>query len=110
MSYNAYMVIDTGSDEPACVADIGNMTSNVSPMWTKALGFQLRDLDGKTGYECISPLEHAVSHIRHPENTKAYKEMNPPNGWGNHESAAGYLEAILAACRQHPKATLKLSY
>lgn len=106
MSYDTSLMIDTGGTEPAEIEDIGNMTSNVSCMWTKALGFPLTRLEGKLGDECIGPLEKAVSHIRHPDNAKDYQAMNPSNGWGNHDGAAEYLEDILAACRRHPKAFL----
>ena len=109
MSYDAYMMMNTGLED-CSVEYIGNMTSNVSGMWTLALGFPLRQLEGRTGEECIPNLERAVSHIRHPQNVEAYKKLNPPNGWGNHEYAAEYLEKILAACRRHPKAKLHLSH
>lgn len=104
------MEIDTGGPEAATVEDIGNMTSNVSPMWTKALGCPLRDLQGKSGTELIPVIESAVSHIRHPDNAVEYRKLNPANGWGSHDSAARFLESILKACRNHPKALLRLSY
>ena len=64
MSYDTYMQIDTGGTDPATVEDIGNMTSNVSGMWTLALsGTRLADLEGKAGQECIPLLEAAVSHM-----------------------------------------------
>lgn len=112
MSYDCYMVT------PRCEAcgshgtseEIGNMTSNVSGMWTKALGgVRLRDLDGKTGADLIPLLEAAASHIRHPDNRAAYVAMEPGNGWGSHDGAADCLEKILRACRQNPRATFQVS-
>lgn len=109
MSYNTYMQIDAGGEWPATVCDIGNMTSNVSGMWAKALGFPLADMEGWDGARCIPALESAVSHIRSPEHRTAYREMEPSNGWGSVEGAAEYLERILAACREYPKAHLHIS-
>lgn len=110
MSYDAWMQIDTGGSEPARVCDIGNMTSNVSPMWTKALGFPLRDLQDKTGAECVPHLARALGHIRAPENRADYEAMNPPNGWGNHGHAIAFLQQIADACERHPKAQLHFWY
>lgn len=123
MSYDTSMVIDTGGPEPAEVAEIGNMTSNVCGMWWLAIeGRPWTDADwgtwdttglagchGKTGAELIPVLEQAVSHIKHPDHAATYRAMTPENGWGSHFRAAEYLERILAACREHPKATLWIS-
>lgn len=110
MSYDFDMVIDTGGEYPATVEDVGSCTYNVAGMFCLALDNEqgIRALDGKTGRELIPILERAVSHIRHPDNAAAYREMNPANGWGSHEGAAETLERILAACRKHPKAKLSV--
>jgi hypothetical protein len=110
VSYDCYMKIDAGGNEPATVCDIGNYTSNVSPMWMRALGgARLSDLDGRSGRDLIPIFEAAVSHIRNPDNVAAYRAMEPANGWGSHDGAARYLEKILEACRKHPKALLRVS-
>ena len=115
MSYDCYMQIDTGGEYPATVAEMGNYTSNCSPMWRKAISEAtkrncgLGDLEGKTGAELIPILEAAVSHMRHPANRADYTALNPTNGWGEYASAAKYLEGILTACREHPKAFLHVS-
>lgn len=111
MSYWCYMQIDTGGEHPATVCKIGNMTSNVSPMWTTALGGRrLSELGGDTGALLIPVLERALAHINAPENREAYAAMNPKNGWGSHGGAAEYLAKILTACREHPKAVFHASY
>jgi hypothetical protein len=115
MSLDTYLEIDTGGAEPATVCDIGNHTHNTHNMWDLALAqgdasHGMRTLDGMLALAAIPILEKAVSHIRHPDNAATYKAMNPPNGWGSHDSAAAYLERILAACREHPKARLRMSF
>ncbi len=109
MSYDIYLQVDTGGSEPATVCDVGNMTSNVSRMWTKALGYSLGDLHGKVAGDCIADLERATSHIRHPDNRGEYEAMNPANGWGDHGGAARYLQDVLDACRNHPKTIVYVS-
>lgn len=109
MSYDIYLQMDTGGPEPVDVCDVGNYTSNVSPMWSLALGHSLADLHGRLCADCIAPLEAAVAHMRDLANRTIYAAMNPPNGWGEHGSATEYLAKLLEACRRHPKATVYVS-
>lgn len=112
------MSYDTDIRVPGCPTcgrpedriDLGNMTCNVSSMWTLALGFPLHDMHGRKASKCIADLERAVAHIRAPENREAYVAMNPPNKWGDHDGAARYLEGILEGCKKWPNGTLELSY
>lgn len=108
MSYDIDLVIDTGAEEPATVCEVGNMTSNVSPMWGKALGHNLSDLDGRVAGGCVAALARAVSHMQDPANKAAYEAMNPLNGWGDRVGATRYLEDLLRACQKHPKATISI--
>jgi hypothetical protein len=108
MGYDIWMAVDTGGEQPATVEDVGGCTYNVSGMFTRALGFHLSDLRGRTGRDCIADLERAVSHMRHPDNRAEYQAMNPSNGWGDHDGAAAFLERLLAACRRHPLAVVTM--
>jgi len=109
MSYDCYMTIDTGGEWPADVCDIGNMTSNVSGMWAKALGFPLADMEGWTGDVVGKHVHRAIAAIADPETRHEYEAMNPSNGWGSVGAAEKYLHSILDACRKHPKAKLRIS-
>ena len=80
MSYDVWMSIDTGGKEPVSVGDSINHTSNTSPMWTKAMGVPLRELDGKTGVEARPILNKGVNEMK--RNPDEYTPMNPENGWG----------------------------
>lgn len=137
MSYDVYVL--TGDDE-VCGAcgrrnaieyhTIGNMTSNVSPMWTKALTAAKAKLSGKDvplmlgeidpvmlydleGWSCskaIPLLTAAIEHINDPANTETYAAMNPSNGWGNVDSARRFLGIILAKCNEVPEGRLHISH
>jgi hypothetical protein len=109
MSYWTYMQIDTGGEHAAIVDEIGNMTSNVSAIWTDAMGVHLRELDGKLGSELIPIIEPAVAKLKDPSNHDRYRAMEPSNGWGSLQGATEYLERILEGCRNHPKAHLHVS-
>lgn len=38
-----------------------------------------------------------------------YREFNPANGWGNYETLVSFVSEYLAACRQYPEATIRVS-
>lgn len=106
MSYDIWLTIDTGGPEPATVADCGNMTSNVAPMWRLA-GADLANFDGKQAGECIDQLRMAVQDMQiHPQR---YAPLNPANGWGDYRGCRGYLASLLAAFEKHPHATVVVS-
>jgi hypothetical protein len=38
-----------------------------------------------------------------------YEALNPPNGWGNYESALKFLELFVGLCRGHPATRVRVS-
>lgn len=111
MSYDFDIKVPTGrGDEFVTIAE-WNCTSNVSPMWTKALaavGFEdgLGDLIEQRGRAdaqgvvvlCARASSYMLTH------RADFEAMNPPNGWGNAEGAyevlawlAGQLDGRTAA-------------
>jgi hypothetical protein len=111
MSYNIWLEIDTGGPEPAMIGPDINYTSNVSPMWRKALagtGFDsLADMDGRTAAYCEPALRTAADAMA--ADPEAYAAMNPPNGWGSADGAREVLTRLAQACADHPKATVRIS-
>lgn len=110
MSYDTWMEIDTGGEFPARVVDSINSTSNHSPIWAAALGFHFRELEGKTGIEAAPLLEKAIAFLEDLNNRKDLRALEPGNGWGSLEHATQYLRDIRAWCKEHPKATIGMSY
>lgn len=110
MSYTIWLDIDTGAPTPARVADSINYTSNVFPMWIKALegtGFDgLDTMDGHLAGECLPALETAIAAMR--ANPAVYTAMNPPGGWGNADGARQFLGELADMCSAHPKATVRI--
>ncbi len=108
MSYDVYLEIDTGGIEPATVAEVGNYTSNVSPMWSKALPPDgIAGLHGKLAGQVAESVEAAIQAMS--ADWDAYAAMNPENGWGDVRGAHDYLVKLAAACLAHPRATIKVS-
>lgn len=111
MSYDVSLQIDAGAKELVTIPNTGrNYTYNCSPMFRLALGGDgINDLDGKIAGDLIDRLDKAVSDIRNPANRRKYQRLNPENGWGNHDGAAQFLQAILDDCRAYPKASVRVS-
>ncbi|MFE2469763.1 hypothetical protein [Streptomyces mirabilis] len=112
MSYwiSVYTNVDTGGPEPVRVelADIGNYTSNVHPMWSEALGCSLSDFKESSAEDALENLQRAVAAME--ADRARYEAMNPTNGWGNYEGALDYLRRLRDACASHPKATIHITH
>ena len=85
-----------------------NYTYNVSPMFYEAFELKdgIRDLDGKTGEDCIPLLLHAIKAMCF--DPKKYKEMNPKNKWGNYEGALKLLQKLLEWCTDQRTAIMRV--
>lgn len=106
MSYDVSLTINTGIEE-VNVAECGNYTSNVSPMWSEALGFPLSKLCGMNASDAVPHLRKAIAAMEDEPNK--YRAMNPENGWGNYEGALSYLRKMLIECVQHPLCKIYIS-
>jgi hypothetical protein len=107
MSYDVALTIDTGGSEPLQVVECGNYTSNVSPMWAKALGRSLGDYDGAPCSEAAGPLAAGVRAME--ANPDDYRSMGPSNGWGDYDGALKYLRGIAEACAANPRCAIWIS-
>lgn len=111
MSYDVGLVIDTGGPEPVGIENTWeNYTYNCGPMFRLALGGDgINDLAGQVAGDVIERLARAYDHMRARENSATYEAMNPPNGWGKHDTATAFIGRILEHCRAHPKAIVRVS-
>ncbi len=107
MSYDVSLTIDTGGDEPAVVADCGNMTSNVAPVW-RAAGADVAEFDGKLAADCVAAVSAArLNLMRSP---RSFDHLVRGGGsWGKVESAIEYLARLEQDFLAHPKATVAVS-
>ena len=98
MSWNVYLHKKKWMDDEI---EVGNHTYNVAPMYSKAMGITISDLDGKKCNEVIPLLRKGILEME--ANPAMYKAMNPKNGWGNYESALKFLEEIYNKCLDNSK-------
>ncbi len=106
MSYDIWLEVDVGAYEKAKldVLPHWNYTSNVAPMWLKAMP-ETDGLDGLEGMSCCDAARVLEAGIARMEaEPDAYREMNPANGWGDFDGQLERLRELLAACRKAPQA------
>jgi hypothetical protein len=110
MSYDIWLEIDTGNGQTAEVGPDMNYTSNVSPMWRKALegtGFNgLAAMDGRRASDCEPALRTAVAAM--DTDFEAYEAMSPHNKWGDAAGARSVLWALADWCEKHPNTTVRV--
>lgn len=107
MSYWVYLTTNDALGDEHVLVEVGNYTSNVSAMWAKALGHQLRDLHGRTASEATENLARAVADMAACPDL--YEAMNPANGWGDYQGALNYLTRLYDGCRRWPDSTITIS-
>lgn len=85
-----------------------NYTSNVTPMWKEAGVYDaLYFSEGKTTAEVVIAVSKGVLDME--ENPEKYRAMNPPNGWGDYDSALKFLQEFLIECAEDPDAVIGVS-
>ena len=109
MSWDFSMFIDAGGEKPMRLDGLeANYTYNVHPMFARAFGGDgIRQLNNRTGAECITSLEQAIAAME--VEPAIYKAMNPPNGWGDYDSALNLLRELLRWSRLAPRARMVVS-
>lgn len=108
MSYDIWIEADVGGPEPVQlnVLPYWNYTSNVVPMWRKAMP-DTDGLGGLDGLDCRSAAEHLEAGILRMEaDPDDYRALNPASGWGDFDSQLKGLYVLLKACRSAPNATV----
>ena len=103
--------VDTGGKEPHKVELFSaNITSNLNKMAEEAgiytaLWHPYDLCENPTADKLISPLEEGLKKLK--ENPEHYKKFNSPNGWGMYEHFVPFVEEVLGACKEHPKASVR---
>lgn len=105
MSYDIWLEADLGGEERARVGDLDwNYTSNCAPMWGKAMPDTkgLREFHGMKAGDALVHLERGIAAMEAAPDE--YRELNPPNGWGDFDSQLAALKELAVAFREAPAA------
>jgi len=86
----------------------GNYTHNVIPMWELAgIYDDLYNSEGKKCKDIITNLKKGLDiMLRNPDK---FRKLNPPNGWGDYDSAVKFLKEIINNCEKYPDGEIEIS-
>lgn len=104
MSYDIWATVEPAPNRFSTHLDLGNMTSNVAPMWR----IVCPDLDGlagihgRKGSEISYSLSFALRLMFWKR--RELEKLNPENGWGDFPAAFRYFATVTRAARDHPDA------
>jgi hypothetical protein len=111
MSYDLYIerkLCAACAAAPGPTSGYFNYTSNVSPMWRKAMP----ESDGLYGMDGMLCKDAAPILARGLERMKAepdaYRAMNPPNGWGDYDRQFAALTDLLFWMNENPECVVRV--
>lgn len=110
MSYDISMTVDPGPGVFSTHLDLGNMTSNVAPLWRKACPDTdgLAGIHGKTGKDVAAHLRAGLEDMK--AKRAEYEPLVLGGGeWGTYDSAVDYLTRATEAAETHPQAVFGVS-
>lgn len=109
MSYDIWLEVDLGAEEPVRVGDLDwNYTSNCAAMWRIAMP-ETDGLAGLAGMKARDAAAHLSRGIDRMKMEPApYRALNPENGWGSYDSQLDALGQLLAAFEAAPGATVAI--
>lgn len=89
--------------------EIGNMTSNVAPLWRYAAPQTdgLAGIDGKAGGEFAAYLRASLEHMK--ANRAEYVPLVRGGGtWGTYEDAVAYMTKVVEVAEANPTARFEV--
>ena len=104
MSWQMYLTIDTGGQEPFKVFEFPSLTFNYNQVYTLALGRSVRELSGLYGAEAGFTIDRAIKNIL--DDIDRYKLMLSRGV--DIVDAMRQLRAVQRKCEEHPNCTLRI--
>jgi hypothetical protein len=56
--------------------------------------------------QLIEPLEQGLAKLK--ADPAFFRQFDAPNGWGVYDDFVPFVERVLAACKEHPDATIEV--
>ncbi len=108
LSYDVWATVEPAPNRFSTYLDLGNMTSNVAPMWRAACPELdgLAGIQGKRGGVISEALTAGMVAMFHDR--RELEKLNPANEWGTFPGAFRYFARIARAARDHPDAVFEV--
>ena len=114
MSLDVYLTttVDLGGQERRELGLYwGNITHNLSKMASAAHIYdalwQPEEIGVTKAAQLVPILEAGLERLKADRNY--FETFNTPNGWGLYENFVPWVEKYLAACKEYPKADVRVS-
>jgi hypothetical protein len=112
LDFDLVMYVDTGGKEPVRFELFSaNITHNLTDMAEAVNLYDVLWRPNENGFtwahQIIDRLIFGIAELR--SDPEKYSKYNASNGWGKYENFVPFCEKILAACQEHPKATIEVS-
>ena len=104
MSWQVYLTIDTGGEEPHKVFEFPSLTFNYNQVYTLALGHSIRELSGQYAVEAGFHIDQAIKNIL--DDIDRYKLMLSRSV--DIVDAMRQLRAVQRKCDEHPNCILRI--
>ena len=107
-----YFPVDVGRDEPEShIVYDANITHNLNKMASEAGIYDCLWRPDEHGIEraeqIIEPLSKGLDDLR--SRPHHYEQFNASNGWGMYDDFVPWCGKYLEACREYPKALVRVS-
>ena len=107
-----YIEVDTGGREKRTIYLFdANITHNLITMADKAGIYKHlwrpEEINIKHAGELIEPLEKGLALMK--SDPERFIKFNSPNGWGTYKDFVPWIEKYLDACKENPKALIRIS-
>lgn len=107
MSWGVDIAITHDDGYVTVIEVVDGHTYNLTPMWRKAkiVHQGTRELDGQNAGTLAPRLLKGL--VDAWVDAAAYRELDPPNGWGDYDGFVEILTRFTRLCYQHPKGVLR---
>jgi hypothetical protein len=107
VSWGVDIEVDHGDGYTTTIEVVDGHTYNLTPMWRKAgvVENSTSELEGQVAGHLAPRLLDALSDAWKRESV--YRELDPPNGWGDYDGFIEILTRLARLCHQHPTGTLR---
>ena len=88
-----------------------NITHNLGAMAAEAGIYKVlwrpEEIGVTTASQAIPILEAGLALLK--SDRPRFEQFNAPNGWGMYEHFVPFVQEVLAACKEYPKAIIRIS-
>ena len=106
MSWGVDIVVDHGDGYKTRIEVVDGHTYNLTPMWRKAsvVAESTSELHGRSCREMQPVLINALKAAW--SDPSSFRELDPPNGWGDFDGFLTILTRLARLCHEHPRGVL----